>query len=163
MLENLKNKSSGITKKYSFGLVLLWTVLIIISVAWNIYQTHEETGEKARIEARTIFEHNMAYRRWNTMHGGIYAPVTERNQPNPYIVAPNRDITTTNGMELTLINPFCMTRQAYELLKEISPLSATNRTVSLHPLNPDNAPDEWEKKALIEFEKATARQARLPR
>jgi PAS domain S-box-containing protein len=68
-------------------------------------------------------------------------------------VAPNRDVVTTNGMKLTLINPFRMTRQAYELLTEISPMSAINRTVSLHPLNPDNEPDEWERKALIEFEK----------
>lgn len=153
MLESLKSNSSGISKKYTFILAIIWTVLILISIAWNIYQTHKETEEKARIEARTIFEHNMAYRRWNTMHGGIYAPVTEKNQPNPYIVDPNRDVTTTNGMKLTLINPFRMTKQAYELLKEISPMSAINRTVSLHSLNPDNEPDEWERKALIEFEK----------
>ncbi len=94
------------------------------------------------------------------MHGGIYAPVTEKNQPNPYIVAPNRDVVTTNGMKLTLINPFRMTRQAYELLTEISPMSAINRTVSLHPLNPDNEPDEWERKALIEFEKRPRRDKR---
>lgn len=105
MIEGLKSNTSGITKKYYLNLAIIWTSLIIISVIWNIYQTREETIEKARIEARTIFEHNIAYRRWNTMHGGIYAPVAEKNQPNPYIVDPNRDVTTTNGIKLTLINP----------------------------------------------------------
>ncbi|MCL4536022.1 MAG: DUF3365 domain-containing protein [Nitrospirae bacterium] len=153
MIEGLKSNTSGITKKYYLNLAIIWTSLIIISVIWNIYQTREETIEKARIEARTIFEHNIAYRRWNTMHGGIYAPVAEKNQPNPYIVDPNRDVTTTNGIKLTLINPFRMTKQAYELLQEQSPMPTINRTVSLQPLNPDNTPDEWEKKALLEFEK----------
>lgn len=153
MLESFRDNSSGITRRYSFSLHIIWTVIILFSVIWNIYQTRKETVEKARIEARTIIEHNTAYRRWNTMYGGVYVPVSDKNQPNPYITDPNRDVTTTNGIKLTLINPFHMTRQAYELLKEQSPIPTINRTVSLNPLNPDNAPDEWEKKALMSFEK----------
>lgn len=153
MLEGFRDNSSGITRRYSFSLYIIWTAIILFSVIWNIYQTRKETVEKARIEARTIIEHNTAYRRWNTMHGGVYAPVSDKNKPNPYIIDPNRDVTTTNGIKLTLINPFQMTRQAYELLKEQSPIPTINRTVSLNPLNPDNTPDEWEKKALMLFEK----------
>lgn len=146
-------KSSGLTINYSLFLYITWTILIASFATWNIYQTHKETIEKARIEARTIFEHNLAYRRWNTMHGGVYAPVTEKNQPNPYLVVPNRDVNTTDGRQLTMINPFRMTKQAYDLLKEQSPLPTINRTVSLNPLNPDNAADEWEEKAMKSFEK----------
>jgi len=148
-------KASGFTKKYSLFLYVIWTILIVSFAIWNIYQTHKETIEKARIEARTIFEHNLAYRRWNTMHGGLYAPVTEKNQPNPYLVVPNRDVMTTDRQQLTLINPFRMTKQAYDLLKEQSPLPTINRTVSLNPLNPDDSADEWEEKALRSFEKGS--------
>lgn len=108
--------------------------------------------ERARLEAQTIFQHNLAYRRWNTAHGGVYAEITDENQPNPYIISPKRDVITQDGTKLTLINPFQMTRQAYELLSRQSPLASINRTVSLRPLNPANTPDEWETKTLKAFE-----------
>lgn len=140
------------TKNYLALFLVLWTLLVATSVVWNFYRNHEETVERARIEAKTIFQHNLAYRRWNTSHGGVYAEVTEENQPNPYIISPRRDIITKEGTRLTLINPFRMTKQAYTLLSRQSPLASINRTVSLKPLNPENAPDAWETKALSAFE-----------
>jgi signal transduction histidine kinase/CheY-like chemotaxis protein len=137
---------------YVYVFLMLWTFLIIVSVIWNLYRNNEEIKERALVEANTIFEHNLAYRRWNTMNGGIYVKVNEKNQPNPFLVAPDRDLRTVDGQMLTLINPFRMTKQVYDLLKEQSPLAAINRTVSLKPLNPANAPDDWERNALILFE-----------
>lgn len=133
--------------------LVLWTCLAAASVIWNLYRNHEETIERARIEARTIFEHNLAYRRWNAIHGGVYVKIDSQDQPNPFIVSPRRDLTATDGTRLTLINPFWMTRQAYSLLSQQSPMASINRTISLRPLNPLNAPDAWETKALKEFEK----------
>ncbi len=140
------------TKNYLVVFLLLWTLLVFVSVIWNFYRNHEETIERARIEARTIFQHNLAYRRWNTAHGGLYAEVTNENQPNPYLFSPRRDVITKEGLKLTLINPFQMTKQAYELLSKQSPLASINRTISLKPLNPLNKPDTWETKALRAFE-----------
>ena len=112
---------------------------------------HENTLERARIEARTIFEHNLAYRKWNTKHGGVYVKVDELTQPNPYLDIADRDLMTIGGQELTMINPFQMTREAYELLQENMDQPTYNRTVSHDNLNPINAPDEWETKALDSF------------
>ena len=42
-------------KNYSFYLIFSWTVLVILSVIWNVYQTRNDTIERALIEARTIF------------------------------------------------------------------------------------------------------------
>lgn len=144
------------TRNYLALFLALWTLLVAASVAWNLYRNQEETVERAHIEAKTIFQHNLAYRRWNTSHGGVYAEATEENQPNPYIISPRRDIVTTEGKRLTLINPFRMTKQAYTLLSKQSPLASINRTVSLKPLNPENAPDAWETKALRAFEEGKA-------
>ncbi len=141
------------TRNYFSVFLTIWTALITASVAWNLYENHEEIVERARIEARTIFQHNLAYRRWNTMHGGVYAEITDENRPNPFIVSPLRDLSTREGVKLTLINPFQMTKQTYELLRKQSPLASINRTVSMKPLNPENIPDEWERKALSAFEK----------
>ena len=140
-------------KNYSFNLLTGLTILFVTSVAWNLYQNHKDTIEKAKIEARAIFQHNLAYRRWNAMHGGVYVEISEKNQPNPYLELPNRDIVSVSGVKYTTINPFQMTYQAYELLRKQSPvLAPINRTVSLHPLNPANGPDDWETDALLKFE-----------
>jgi PAS domain S-box-containing protein len=144
---------TGKLRRHAVILFSTWTVLIAGSVLWNVYQIRNDTIEKARIEARTILEHNLAYRRWNARYGGVYVPVGEVVRPNPYIVSPRRDLTATDGTSLTLVNPFQMTKQTYALLQEQSPLVAVNRTVSLNPMNPENRPDPWEEKWLREFEK----------
>lgn len=140
------------TKNYLVVFLVLWTLLVAASLIWNFYRNHEETIERALIEAQTIFQHNLAYRRWNTVHGGVYAEVTKSNLPNPLIISPKRDVVTKDGTTLTIINPFQMTKQAYELLSKQSPLASINRTISLRPLNPENTPDAWEAKALRAFE-----------
>lgn len=133
-------------------LIILWSLLVFGSATWNLHEDQTSTQEKALIEANTIFQHNLAYRRWNSLHGGIYAKISEINQPNPYISAENRDIYGMDGSRLTIINPFQMTKQAYDLLRTQSPeLAVFNRTVSLDPLNPENTPDEWETAALEKF------------
>ena len=90
--------------------IVLWSALIVLSLIWNLRTERSVTLEAARIEARTAFEKDIVYRRWNSNFGGVYAPVTESTQPNPYLNVPERDITTTSGKKLTMINPAYMTR-----------------------------------------------------
>lgn len=124
----------------------------MISLAWNLYLTHNQTIEQARIEARTIFAHNLAYRKWNTKHGGVYVKLDGATRPNPYLDVADRDLATTAGIKLTMINPFQMTREAYELLRLEDGAPVYNRTVSASFLNPENDPDEWEQQALGDFD-----------
>lgn len=142
-----------LARRFSITFLAIWSCLILLSYTWNIHENYRGLYSKALVEAKTIFQHNLAYRRWNSMFGGVYAPVTAVNTPNPYVVGPQRDLMTMEGVQLTMINPFRMTKQAYDLMKLHSPeLAVLNRTVSLNPLNSDNFPDEWERKALIAFE-----------
>jgi len=149
----MKDFVGKLLRGHYFYLLLPWTIVVLLSVSWNLYQNRKETVEKSKIEARTIYEHNLAYRKWNAMHGGVYAPISAKNQPNPYLKVSDRDLETTDGRHLTMINPFRMTKQAYEVLEQQLRMPTINRTVSLNPLNPDNLPDEWEEKALMAFEK----------
>lgn len=136
-----------------FILPVIWTFLIAGSAIWNLHENYRSNYDKALIEAQTIFQHNLAYRRWNSMHEGLYARTGRLTQPNQYIMHKNRDVMTRDGVLLTMINPFQMTRQAYDLLRIHSPeLAVLNRTVSLDPLNPANTPDPWETRALQGFE-----------
>jgi diguanylate cyclase (GGDEF)-like protein len=56
-------------------------------------------------------------------------------------------------MRLTLVNPAYMTRMVFDIIKMKSKLPVINKITSLKSLNPANAPDEWEKIALLSFEK----------
>ncbi len=75
-----------------------------------------------------------------------------RTPPSPYLShIPNRDIEIPSGKKLTLMNPAYILRQ---MMAEFPGLyGIRGRITSLNPLNPDNAPDAWEKKALAAFEK----------
>jgi PAS domain S-box-containing protein len=131
--------------------VLLWTILIAASLAWNIYEDNSRTLDVVRREAASNFNKDRAIRLWATAHGGVYVPPNDRTPPNPYLShVPERDIVTASGKKLTLMNPAYILRQTmseYEGLYGIH-----GHITSLNPINPANAPDPWERQALKAFE-----------
>lgn len=135
---------------YLLGAVALWSILVGLSLAWNLRTVKSGTLEAARIEARTAFDKDVVYRRWNAASGGVYAPVTGVTQPNPYLSVPEREITTPKGKELTKINPAYMTRQVHEL--GLKTHGIRGHITSLNPIRPANAPDSWETRALKAFQ-----------
>ena len=138
-------------KHYGWILIGVWTLVAAASLGWNLLQDREEALRVARNIALTNYERDVLYRRWAAAHGGVYVPVTPTTPPTPYLAwLPERDIVTTSGRRLTLLNPAYMTRQIYELAEK-SGLPRGHLT-SLKPLRPQNAPDPWEKKALAAFE-----------
>lgn len=131
---------------------VVWVIVIAVLFVWNWHQIGTSLMALAESEARTSFEKDIVYRLWASGHGGVYVPVTENTQPNPYLAhLPERDITTPSGKKLTLVNPAFMTRQAQELGKKLYGLRG--HITSLTPIRPENAPDPWETEALKSFEK----------
>ena len=135
-----------------FGvLVCAWIAIIGLSFTWNWYQVGKSAIIFAAAEARASHEKDLVYRRWSAQHGGVYVSPTEATPPNPYLShLPNRDLVTTDGKQLTLVNPAYMTRQVHALGKE--QYGALGHITSLTPLNPNNAADSWEAEALRLFE-----------
>jgi len=72
--------------------------------------------------------------------------------PNPWLDVPYRDIRTASGEMLTLINPAYLNRMVFEILASDSSGPTGHglhfKITSLRPLNPGNAPDNWEAEAL---------------
>ena len=140
-------------KLFSWILMAFWTLLIAVSWLWNFRAEQQVFHKVAMAEASAVIERDALYRRWGSSHGGVYAPVTPKNPPNPYLShVPERDIRTPSGKELTLINPAYMTRQVNELAKEGNIFLGRAHLTSLKPLRPENAPDPWEESALHAFE-----------
>ncbi len=138
--------------QYTALAMVVWTSLIVLSLAWDYNTEHTANIQMARKEAFTSFNKDLAFRLWATRHGGVYVPVTPQTPANPYLSHVNdRDIITANGKKLTLMNPTYMLRQMmveYAKLYDIK-----GHITSLKLLNPDNLADPWEKKALLELEK----------
>ncbi len=130
---------------------LFWTALLTASLAWNIYEQRQGVVANSYIQATVAIEKDISFRSWATSHGGVYVKPTEKSPPNPYLKVPDRDVVTTKGMKLTLINPAYMMRQLYQRASPKDDIKG--HITSLKLLNPGNAPDEWEREALLAFER----------
>jgi len=137
--------------RYLLAMIVIWTGGVALSLGLNIYQTKQSILDIARTSAITTYEKDVLYRRWVAMKGGVYAPVSLSTPANPYLHVPNRDITTTGGLSLTLVNPAYMTRQVNELARGV--YNFQGHITSLNPIRPGNNPDPWEAEALKLFER----------
>ncbi|OGR34661.1 MAG: hypothetical protein A2051_06945 [Desulfovibrionales bacterium GWA2_65_9] len=132
---------------------LAWSLAVGLSCAVTLLGDHAAVLDQALVTARTTFEKDLAFRRWNAQRGGVYVEVNAANQPNPYLDVPDRDLRTDTGRLLTMINPAYMTRQVHELQQETT--GVQGHITSLKPIRPANAPDDWERAALLRFEQGS--------
>ena len=147
----MKNKKQTSIWVYTLSVLSAGSLVILALLFWNITIEKKGTLEAARIQATTAYEKDIIYRRWNAWHGGVYAPETKETTPNSYLNILDRDIQTPGGAKLTKINPAYMTRQIHEISEKTN--GVKGHITSLNPIRPENAPDDWEKKALKTFEK----------
>jgi len=145
-------------KELQYAKILFVTLLIGItlifsgSLIWNILEEYHSANEYARIETLASFNKDLLYRRWASMHGGVYVPITQVTPPNPDLsFLPERDIITSTGKIFTLMNPAYMTRQVNAIAEK--QYGAKGHITSLNPIRPENKADDWETKALQLFEK----------
>lgn len=130
---------------------LIWGLLMLASLLWNQAEMERKSINLAYDRAQFIFKMMESTRLWSARHGGVYAPITDESQPNPYLKVPEREITTPSGIHLTLINPAYMTRQIGDVVVELSQLYM--HLTSLKPINPTNEADAWEELQLKKFER----------
>jgi len=137
----------------AWGIVILGTYILTISFSISFSKQIVESSSKA------FFQEIVSTRSWNASHNGVYVIVSDKVQPNPYLEDSLRDITTTNGMKLTKINPAYMTRQISEIARKKG--DVLYHITSLNPIRPENKPDDWERRALESFERGDTSQFEL--
>ncbi|MEI7769379.1 MAG: diguanylate cyclase [Chloroflexales bacterium] len=138
-------------RQYILISAICWLALVSASASWNIEQIWAAHQRADLQVARSFFELIVTVREWNAQHGGVYVPVSDLIQPNPYLHVPDRDISLPNGVTLTKVNPAYMTRLISELTQKGGNQIRFHIT-SLNPLNPGNAANPWETQALTSFE-----------
>ncbi len=136
--------------RYAVAAAFVWTALAIASftISYRFLVAHHT--ETLHNEAEANFNIDQAFRNWNTRHGGTYVPVSENTPPNPYLAhIPERDITTPSGKQLTLMNPAYMARQIMAEHEKLYGIKG--KVTGIELLNPANAPDAWEREALLKL------------
>jgi len=139
------------------ALTTTWLIALIVSgfvgfsLYWNIHNLRAETIFLAKVEAESHWNKDAAFRRWAARHGGVYVKPDARTPPNPHLAhIPERDLITSDGVQLTLMNPAYMMSQLTREFEEM--YGVKGRITGKVQLNPENKPDVWEFAALTQFE-----------
>jgi signal transduction histidine kinase len=134
---NLRTLGSHLIMRrpYWVGLVALWAALTGLSYLWNVRTIEAYAKHMAVFRGRLVFEVIQASRVWEQGHGGDTRLSAQLVQAGQY----------------DDLNPAAMTRQLDALLARETDMRV--RLTSLKPLNPENAPEAWERGALLQFER----------
>jgi diguanylate cyclase (GGDEF)-like protein len=136
----------------------LITISVVVTVGVAViylfrYQTvNELLIQTVRNEAASYAQLIVLTRHWNAAYGGVYVEKKPGVESNPYLreLGIDPDIRTTDGRVLTLRNPAIMTREISELARLDNLVEF--HMVSLKNLNPENRPDDFEKRSLERFQ-----------
>lgn len=123
---------------------------ITASFFFNYFEAQKNQKSLALLAAESFFQQIIITRQWNANHGGLYAPVTEKNQPNHYLKTKKRDLQFDSGLTLTKINPALMTRQISEVAQHSKGIHF--HITSLNPIRPENSATDIETDYLHQFE-----------
>ena len=147
-------------EKKLYRAFLISTGLVISLVLSGIFldmavRTRQLINEENVIQARALFNSVILMRKWNANYGGVYVEKKKGVESNRYLEDP--DIRAEDGKVYTLRNPALMTREISEFAEHDGLFKFHITSSKL--MNPRNAPDEFEKNALQQFEAGQAKES----
>lgn len=128
---------------------VLWLTLIGVTYFEQISEVNKFGETIAFKQADLFFQHVSVMWKWNARHGGVYLPITDDLQPNPYLELADKNVVTLDGKALTLVDPSHMTQELAQIEQRESGLAY--HVAGLNALNPLNKADKWEASALVGF------------
>ncbi|MBI5557164.1 MAG: diguanylate cyclase [Deltaproteobacteria bacterium] len=126
---------------------MVWTAILFGLYRWASHAEREHLSRLASLRAESVANHTQALRGWIGGHGGVYVEINPGEEV-PYLPGdfPESQVVTPAGRKLTLLSSSAVLGK---ITKEFKSSSGDQvRLTSIQPMNPDNVPDEWEKKAL---------------
>ena len=133
-------------------IMLLISAVVIVSFGITFYRTSDFQQdlvlEQAARQARIIHKQILLTRRWVSDHNGLFFFKTENVKANPFLK--DMEIFDEQGRHLVKRNPAMVTRELSEYADREGLFSY--RVTTLQPINPANAPDEFERRSLELFE-----------
>ncbi len=132
-------------------LILLTSLVVCLSYGVTFYRTssfqEELVVEQATQQAKMLFNQIRLTRQWVSDHNGLFFVKTSGVESNPFL--PHGEIQDSEGNWLVKRNPAMVTRElsVYAAREGMGQFNVT----SMNPLNPDNAPDDFEQRSLVKF------------
>jgi len=134
-------------KRYIALIGAVWTLACIAALTSHLHDDYQKMVELVQARAGAMLDRDLLYLDWAESNGGVYVPATKSSPGNPHLESlAERDIETSDGLRLTLINPSYMIRLVYQW--ENPPGDTTSKLTRLKYLDHDTAPDPWETQAL---------------
>jgi len=151
MSEDFK-KSNKTVYRFSLAFALVWTLVFLMSIIFFSVDIHVKAKNQAFVSAQSIVERDMLYRKWLSGFDGLYLKENQATHADslPSFVH-DQDVETVDGQRLVMISPTSITRLVYDFSNRQSGM--ISKITSLDLINPDNAPDSWEKAALSQMGK----------
>lgn len=129
--------------------------IILLSYGFLFFRTSELQNqlvmEQARQQARVLYRQILLTRQWVSDHNGLFLVQTPEVPENPFLA--DSAIRTEDGTVFVKRNPAMVTRELSEYAAKSG--FCWFRITSLKPINPLNAPDDFERHALFRFEQGT--------
>jgi two-component system, NtrC family, sensor kinase len=124
------------------SVIVLANVVVLGLVGWR-YDV--ELRKNLMESARSYYKLIVIVRSWVAANEGIYLRQRDGVAPNPYLTSPV--LETSAGEHLVWRNPAMVTRELSELSRKMGG-RVRFQVTSLDPVNPANAPDQFERQAL---------------
>jgi signal transduction histidine kinase len=157
-LKKLVKEFRALKISLSFKFIVGTSFALMITMGFSMYfisKKHEELILKQLdIQAKSLFQQIVLTRRWIADHGGIFVWAPWKS-PSPYLSEP--EIVDIKGRKYIKESPAMVTKELSEYAEEKG--LYWFHITSLKLINPENAPDEFEKIALKEFEAKTIKES----
>ncbi len=142
--------------KLRIKFLILIGLIVILSFGVTFYRTSSFQNQlvmnHAERQARMLSRQVLLTRKWVADHNGLFFVQKPGVAPNPFL--DEGSIRDTSGQLYVKRNPAMVTRELSEY--SVQENFCRFRVTSLKPVNPDNAPDEFERRSLLLFEKGEA-------
>lgn len=132
------------------------TLLVTLGATFYVFNERQEQLiiRQAENEARAVFRQIVLMRRWIADHGGVFVEKLPRSQRSPYLTDP--EILDRQGRRYTKETPAMVTKELAKYSREEGLFWF--HITSLKLTNPENAPDSFERRALLAFERENLRE-----
>lgn len=134
-------------------LIIVIGLVVIVSYGITFYRTSQFQDElvlsQAARQARMLHKQVLMTRKWVAEHNGLFFLQQPGVESNPFLKDP--DVVDAQGRRYVKRNPAMVTRELSEYASEEG--FCRYRVTTLKTINPANAPDPWERKSLLLFEK----------
>lgn len=130
----------------------LMIALVIVSIYLGLYlRSNQLLLDAVKQQAASYFDLIVRVRRWNAGYGGVYVEKRPGVPSNAYLreAGVEPDVIALDGRVFTLRNPALMTKEISTIFSELSGIQFHITSEQL--LNPENAPDQFELRALKKF------------